>query len=151
MPGKGEPYKDELWNLWKQRKEDIKSDGFSLKKDGYYGGWKVTFFHKVDAQSKQKPVDGGGKMNWRIDYDAKIAKWRAVVERMKEAGASADDDLPKDNRRVVARRNRGNPAESGGDGDWSATDDELTVSPAMSATSVTAEQIAEQLDDLELE
>ena len=145
IPDKGEPYNKELWDLWRQKKEGIKADGFSLKKGGYYPGWKVTYFHKVTSDSMKKPNGGGGKMNWRIDYDEKIAKWKAAVERLKKAGGDEASDLPKDNRRVV-KKNRENHD------DWSSAGDDLALTPSdggFSATGVSAEQLALELGDLD--
>lgn len=147
IPDRGEPYAKELWDLWKKRKDDIKSDGFSLKKDNYYPGWKVTYFHKIGADSMQKP-GGGNKMNWRIDYDEKVAKWKAIIEKMKKANGDNNSDLPKDNRRVVkkAGSSTGPPVDDG--------DDDGTLEFAsgsgggFSGTSVTAEQLALELGDL---
>lgn len=112
----GSPSEQAIWSLWRSKKDEVKKDGFSLSKDKYYGGmWYITYFHEIDAEvSLKKPSDGGGKMNWRIDYDNKIAKYKKVIDTLASALGDEKSDLPKDNRRVQPRRGRG----GGGGGGW---------------------------------
>jgi hypothetical protein len=48
IPDRGQPGADELWTLWRTKKDLLKADGFSIKKDVMYGGkWVVTYYHNV--------------------------------------------------------------------------------------------------------
>lgn len=114
----GSPSELAIWSLWKSKKDEIKKDGFSLSKDKYYGGaWYITYFHEIDAEvSLKKPSDGGGKMNWRIEYDNKIAKYKKTIETLVSVLGNENSDLPKDNRRVQPRRGHGGGGGGSGGG-----------------------------------
>lgn len=66
----GEIAKESLWQLWRSSKQQLKDDGFSVKKKD--NTWIVMYFHKIGATSFQ-----GSPANpaWRAEFEAKITKW----------------------------------------------------------------------------
>jgi len=155
IPEKGQGASEEIWTIWRTKKEEVKKDGFGLSKDKYYGGaWYVTYFHEIDSESLKKPEGGGGKMSWRIEFDEKVDKYKKIVENLSSALGSKDkdSDLPRDNRRVQPRRKKGGPG-AGNNDQGDGNDDDLTGGgpSGYSDTSVDAEQLALEIADLDFD
>jgi hypothetical protein len=85
---------EEFWNLWKQYKDQIKKDGFSISKDKYTGAWKAAYFHTVNDDTYEKTTDN--KDMWRVDFEKKCAKWGQVIRKFREAAAQIEEDLIDD-------------------------------------------------------
>jgi hypothetical protein len=157
IPDRGQPGADELWTLWRTKKDLLKADGFSIKKDVMYGGkWVVTYYHNVTAESMEKPAGGGGKMNWLIDFNAKVDKYKKIISNISAAlktDGDADAGLPRDNRRVQPRRNAPERRGTGGitADDLDGFDNSWGGGGGGSDTSVSAEQLALEMGGLEVD
>lgn len=84
--------KDELFNLWKFKKEGLKADGFQLGKNKFKDyRWEITYFHTITDTSREKTK--AGVSVWKADFDRKCKKWQDVMDRVREAvnSKSADD------------------------------------------------------------
>src|SRR4051812_22814950 len=75
LPG-GKQVQNDIWNLWKLKKEVVKADGFSVAKDKMDGLWKITYFHKIDSNTYEKTTSG--QQMWRSELDIKIKNWEEI-------------------------------------------------------------------------
>lgn len=64
-----------LWNLWTQHKEDLKTDGFRVKK--YNNIWSISYFQDVVADSHERI---GSEPKYMIIFRELFAKWQKVHE-----------------------------------------------------------------------
>lgn len=65
-----------LWDIWKLKKDEIKQDGFIIKRQEN-GTWVVNYWHKIDPTTYEK-VDNKGK--WEVEFQQKYDKWNKVIE-----------------------------------------------------------------------
>lgn len=69
---------DELWNIWRQYKDELKADNFRTSK--YAGRWSIEYWHKLTGTSQMKTnVDGKYVENWRKELDEKCNKWKNKI------------------------------------------------------------------------
>ena len=76
-----EEVKDDIWNLWKIKKADIKSDGFSIGKDRKTNEWNIQYWHTKNDNSYE-PTDDGPM--WKHERDAKVKKWNKKLEKARQ-------------------------------------------------------------------
>ncbi len=74
--------KNDIWNLWKAKKDELKEEGFGIGKDPKTGVWKINYFHNVTDTSYEKTIDG--KHMWKHHFDAKLIKWEKYVNETKQ-------------------------------------------------------------------
>jgi hypothetical protein len=83
--------KDELFNLWKFKKDEIKADGFQLGKNKFKDfRWEVTYFHKLTDTSREKNNEGVSM--WKSEFLRKCEKWRVKMEKVREAIEAQDPE-----------------------------------------------------------
>lgn len=73
------PTQKKFWALWKEHKEALKADGFSIRKNEATESWGVAYWHTVDNNSHVKD-DKTGKPQWRITMERKMERWIGVLE-----------------------------------------------------------------------
>ena len=94
--------KNDVWNLWKEKKDELKSDGFSVSKDPKTNKWKLSYFHNVNETSYEKTVTGDHM--WKFHFKTKVTKWESYISNSKvvkhneiceknEENSDGDDDV----------------------------------------------------------
>jgi hypothetical protein len=69
--------RNDVWDLWKNKKEELKADGFGIGKDMKTNAWKLSYFHNVTDTSYEKTVD---KVHiWKHHFNQKLAKWESYI------------------------------------------------------------------------
>lgn len=69
---------EKYWQLWRLHKDDIKKDGFGLKKNK---GWSLMYYHEI-TETTYEIIDG--KRRWRVEFEKKIADWTAELNKLDE-------------------------------------------------------------------
>lgn len=73
-----------LWDLWKESKDEIKNDGFAIGKDK--GVWIVKYWHEVNGDLPSE------KARFKKELDKKVAKWNPE-EKMQEDSEESDGTI----------------------------------------------------------
>jgi hypothetical protein len=73
--------KDAIWELWRAKKDALKTDGFSVSKDKTSGEWKIMYWHDITDDSRK--MHSSGIPNWQVVFNAKYAKWVDELEKIK--------------------------------------------------------------------
>lgn len=146
IPEKDKPGNDEIWALYRSKKNELKADGFSVTKDKYYGKWYATYFHGVGPTSFQK--DENGKDLWEMDFRRKVAKWKNIVQNVQSALDNPDGTKfttpPAKNGAGRGRgRGRGNSADVGMPGVG------VTLDEPISGNSMSMDALLAEFDDLD--
>lgn len=68
---------EEIWNLWRMYKDEIKKDGFTIAKDSNDNKWKINYYHAISKDSFNKNITG--QQFWRGDFEIKIQKWKNIT------------------------------------------------------------------------
>ena len=131
------PLAEAIWTLWRSKKDSIKKDGFSIGKDKYHNKWNIKYFHKVTADST-KIIDGNTKMNWRIEFDERVAKYKIILEGL--AKTTEKNTGPRDNRKVQPRRGQSAHASDSGES-----------LPVHDSYGIDASQLVLEMTDAELD
>lgn len=77
----GKKAQEDIWNLWKLKKEPLKADGFSVGKDKKDNQWKISYFHTINEDTYEKTISD--QHMWRFDLDRKIKKWESILENVR--------------------------------------------------------------------
>lgn len=68
-----------FWALWREHKDALKNDGFSIKKNEAAECWRIAYWHTVNDVSHVKD-ETTGKPQWRMDMERKLERWIRVLE-----------------------------------------------------------------------
>jgi SMC interacting uncharacterized protein involved in chromosome segregation len=80
----------EIWSLWKDHKEQIRTDGF--KPNRFRDGpWKVVYFCDVTNDSFEETING--EELWHVDFNKKCTKWQRVITKLREQAVQIEEEL----------------------------------------------------------
>lgn len=90
---------EELFTLWKNKKDDIRNDGFRIGKNKYKNfAWEISYWHKITETSMEGSKSGAPL--WRVEFNKKVLKWKTVMQKFKEVMSEQvdidDDDADGD-------------------------------------------------------
>lgn len=90
---------EELFTLWKNKKDDIRNDGFRIGKNKYKNfAWEISYWHKITETSMEGSKSGAPL--WRVEFNKKVLKWKMVMQKFKEVMSEQvdidDDDADGD-------------------------------------------------------
>jgi len=104
MPPYGSPLAKELWDLYKASKDDIKKDGFSIKKENWKGNdiWKVNYWHTVNANTYEKNEEG--EFLWKTTFDSKVKKWDNHIKKSRNLAPEKEEELFENMQQVFEKK-----------------------------------------------
>lgn len=86
MPGTTNPeLNSKLWDLWRERRDEIKDMGFSVSKDQRANGvWNIVcFIENTTENNIEIDVGGKTKKKWEIDFDENLKKLELMLGKVK--------------------------------------------------------------------
>lgn len=82
FPEKPNPMNDKLWTLWRNQKDAIRADGFSIGKDETTGNWIIKHFTDATPDNKMlvATADGRQATRYMVEFGKKCEKWEAILK-----------------------------------------------------------------------
>lgn len=80
----------ELWAIWKNRKDELKEDGFGLARKG--ANWQILFWQDFSDDLMKKE---GRTPKWRKVLDEKCDKWNNILRDLREGINEELNEKPK--------------------------------------------------------
>jgi hypothetical protein len=83
--------KAQLWNLWRQHKQALKDDGFSVNK--YKNMWYVNYFNEIEPDSYDQVDSAGGRIPKFLDvFNKKYVKWKQIQDNLDPNAPEPSED-----------------------------------------------------------